>query len=88
MRVRVVLFVVAKIDAPVRIVGVQPPSPAELAVGIDTTSSIMNVWLPERGGTECVVLPAVWVARILFGKPVPNALLGDTHNRIDATASV
>ena len=34
------------------------------------------------------ILIAVWVASIGFGKPVPNALLGDTHDRIDAIASV
>lgn len=82
MRVRRIFLIVAKMNETVRDVGVASPSPAELAVGIDTTSSIMNVWLPEGGYTENVVVPfqiTVWVANYGFGVTVRNALLGDTR---------
>ena len=51
----------------------------------------MNVSGPDMGYIDTVVVPfqiTVWVAKHGFGKPVPNALLGKAHNRIDATASV
>merc|ERR1711865_44 len=89
VRVRRVLLVVAKINATVQDVRNQV---LEFFVWIyQPPTRNMNVSLPDRGTLKAVVVPfqiTVWVANFGFGNPVRNALLGDTHNRIDATASV
>merc|ERR1711865_986933 len=74
VRVRRVLFVVAKINATVRDVRLG-------AIDVSPTRN-MNVSLPDMGFLEPVVVPfqiTVWVANFGFGDPVRNALLEVIH---------
>ena len=85
VRVRRMLLVVAKINATVRDVGLNPPPRRGKIANVwikQPPTRNMNVSLPDNRIIDAVVVPfqiTVWVANFGFGDPVRNALLEVIH---------